>query len=384
MRDADWTARRFFHSGDDYFREMVNDLREARHLIRVETYIFNLDSLTEILLAEMGAAHTRGCTVQLLVDGFGSYYWLQSLTDRCRHYGIELRVWEPLPRSLGGLRRFVIPWKFKFVRVLRRLNRRDHRKVTLIDDRIAYVGSFNLTQVHSERIMGERAWRDTGARLEGESVRDLVGAFSKAWARSRRTSFRRFFARPFDGWAYDPRRSRVRLNASRKSRRFLNRDLVRRLNRTDREILLTSAYFMPTRAVLAALRKAARRGVRVEIIVPGPSDVPIVKWAAAGVSKALLKAGVRLHEFQKRVLHAKFYLIDDWATIGSTNLNHRSLFHDLEVEAVFEDPASLKELREQWEKDRASSVEMSLQSFKNRHLFRRILESIAFRLRYIL
>lgn len=363
---------------------MVQDIREARAWIRIETYIFHWDALTAILIEELGQAKKRGCHVQLLVDGFGSFFWLRTLSEQCLKHDIELRVWEPLPRGVRGFRRLLAPLKFRFIQVLRKLNRRDHRKVALIDDRIAYLGSFNLTQVHSERIMGARSWRDSGVRLEGESIRDLIGAFHKAWARARRTSFRRFFSRAPQKWKYEPRRSRIRLNASRRGRRFNNRDLVRRLHSASAQVLFVSAYFMPTRAVLNALRKAARRGVRVEIIIPGPSDVPVVKWAAAGVTKKLLKAGVAVHEFQNRVLHAKYYLIDDWAALGSSNLNHRSLFHDLEVEAVFEDAESLSELGRQWEKDRGSSLQLTYGALRSRSVWMWLLETIAFRLRYLL
>lgn len=384
LKDADWTARRFYHEGDPFFRDTVQAVREARQSIRVETYIFHLDRLTRVLLDELGRARTRGCQVQLLIDGFGSLYWLESIADECRRREIELRVWEPLPRRLSSLRRLLVPLQFRIARVLRKLNRRDHRKVTIIDDRAAFVGSFNLSSVHSEEIMGANAWRDSGAYVEGESVRDLVGAFDMAWARARRTSFRRFFTRRIRGWRYDPRRSRVRLNASPRDRRFINRDLVRRLRRATGSVRLVSAYFMPTRSVLNALRGAARRGVRIEIITPGPSDVPLVKWAGAGVMKALLRSGAKLFEYQKTILHAKYYLIDGWATVGSTNLNHRSLFHDLEAEAVFEDADSLGKLQAQFAIDLANSREITLETLRRRPLYLRLLSSIAFRLRYVL
>lgn len=384
MRTSDWTLSRFFHHGDDFFRELVRRIREARTSIRVETYIYTDDALTRMLLEELGQARRRGCRVQLLVDGFGSYYWLDVLRERCARLEIELRVWEPLPHNFAAFRRLLRGLSFRFFRLMKKLNRRDHRKIVLVDDATAFLGSMNWTQVHSENLMGKAAWRDSGVILEGESVQDLVRAFVLAWKRSRRPWFRRIFKRGLRDPHYDPRASRVRLNQSRKDRHFFARDLIHRLDKARTRILIESAYFLPTRRVFMALVDAAKRGVQVEIIIPGPSDVPLVKWASANICRTLARNGVRIHEYQVRILHAKFLVIDDWAALGSTNFNHRSLFHDLEVEATFENPVAVKELARQWDVDRRLSRPYTESTYRAMPWFLRWLGALAFKMRWIL
>ncbi len=384
MDSLDWTSRHFFHDGDEYFQAMLKSIREAKHSIWLESYIFEIDAFTKILLEELRKARERGCEVRLLVDGIGSFYWLATLRSLCRQIDIELRIWEPIPRHFTSVRRLLVPVNFRILRILRRLNRRDHRKITLIDQQEAFLGSLNFSQVHCESLMGSKSWRDTGVAVQGPSVKDLKEAFEITW-RMTRPGRRRFLKFP-DRFKslYSPQSSKVRLNQGRGHRRYLRRNLLQRIGEARQTILITSAYFLPTRSTLIALRNAARRGVHIAIITPGPSDVPMVKWAAAVASKKLLKWGVRIYEFQGRVLHAKYLIIDGWATVGSANLNHRSFFHDLEVEAIFEDADSLRNLSSQWEQDRLDSTEVTARRLRDRPWYHRILEFFAFRLRYIL
>jgi cardiolipin synthase len=220
--------------------------------------------------------------------------------------------------------------------------------------------------------------------LRGPCLEELNRAFHLAWQNSRLGSLRRLLRFGLKDRHYDPRTSWVRLNQSLMNRRFLNRDLARRLKTAKNRVLIVSGYFLPTRGLMSALKSASRNGVRVEIVVPGPSDVPVVKWAAAGLYLSLLKAGVRLHEYRKSVLHAKFWAIDDWASLGSMNLNHRSVFHDLEVEATFREREDVEGLVRQWEIDRNHCAPITIESLKSVGWPKRILQFIAFRLRYIL
>lgn len=384
MQNTQWTLHRFYHDGDAYFAELMRMFREAKTEIRLETYIFEMDPLTKMLLEELRIARERGCRVRLLVDGFGSYYWLQTLADYCRSTGIELRVWEPLPRSFLTLQILIRNVGFRIFRQLRNFNRRNHRKLALIDEKKVFIGSMNWTQVHSEKLFGLNSRRDSAVLLEGPGVLDVSRAMEKAWRHSRKYSYRKFLPGGLKDPLYDPRTSKVRLNQSLKDRRFLTRDLLRRLKTAREHILIETAYFLPTRGLLVALRKAAKRGVKVEILIQGRSDAPIVKWAASGISRVLIKAGVHVFEYQPRILHAKFLIIDQWAALGSMNLNHRSLFHDLEVEAVFDEPETVSELTRQWMIDRGHSKILSLQSFRTPWGWRRFLQSVAFRLRYLL
>lgn len=379
-----WSHWKFYHRGDEFFGALVEALRKAKQSIEIETYIFETDPFTLGLLDELGEARRRGVEVRLLVDGIGSYFWLEALKDRCRELGIDLRVWQPLPRNFAGARRLLWLAGFRLIRILRQLNRRNHRKIVLIDSKVAFLGSQNWTQVHSESFMGDKAWRDSGLQVEGPAVADLQAAVAVAWKKSSIQRFRFWTLQQSKVRRYHALLSAARLNLDARNRRHIIRDVLHRIHRSKKRILIESAYFLPTRSQFRALRKAAKRGVDVRIIVPGESDVPLVKWAAHDLSILLRKAGVKIYEYQPRILHAKFYVIDDWAAIGSTNFNHRSFFHDLEVEAVFDQPEAVSELAAQWNQDLTESLPQEEVRKAPRSFWRRWLFYFAFRIRYIL
>lgn len=371
-----WTHLEFFHSGDELFDALLERIRHARKSVRLEYYIFEYDSWTRILLEELGQARRRGCEVQLLVDGVGSFFWQDKIVEECRLKQIDLRVFMPV-RGARSFSRLIVPLRFRVLLLLRLLNRRNHRKIGLIDGEWAFLGSMNMTQVHSERRLGSRAWRDTGVLVRGEAVADLERAYHVSWVRSRRRFFRRFFWRR--DRLYDPGKSPFRLNTSRHDRRFLNRDLLLRLRLSKERILIETAYFLPQRAYLREFIRAARRGVRVEIIMPGPSDVPLVQWAALPVLARLLKAGVILHEYQPRILHAKFQVIDGWACVGSLNFNHRSFIHDLEADLALNERPSVDALAAQWEQDRLLCRQVEVVDVRGRAWWKRIVGWLAYR-----
>lgn len=377
-----WSQAEIFYNGDDYFHSLLQDIRQARHSVTIESYIFAEDKLTKTILAELKNARERGCTVKLVVDGFGSYTSIPFLDRFCTENGLELRVFHPLPYPLLWAHQFVLKYSMRGSLLFRRLNRRTHRKITIIDETRAYLGSLNFTQVHCASIVGNEAWRDTGVWVEGEPVKRLVLAFQ--------ISYLRTFMKGLLGWVgrwklhEDPTREVLRLNTTQRLRRKLYRDLLRRLSLAQSRIYLTTAYFLPRRSLLRALMKAARRGVDVQLLIPGKSDVPLVKWAAFYIVRFLLQRRIPIFEYQKSILHAKTMIIDDEVFIGSFNLNHRSFIHDLEVEAILNDRASLQSMLQQWQQDIAHSKAVSEKDFATPSWLTRILYKIAFRLRYML
>jgi cardiolipin synthase len=307
------------------------------------------------------------------------------LRRECAEKNLELRVYHPLPHGLNWFRR--IFWLYfrtlKTWQLIRILNHRNHRKITIIDRKRAYLGSLNYTQVHSEKIMGELAWRDTGVALEGSGVAVLEKAFYLTWRRAKYRGLMRLLR-------YRRRRTRsvrhplVRLNSTQRLRFSLYRDLRRRIVRARSEVLVTTAYFVPKRSLLRALKKAAENGVRVELILPGLTDVAVTRWAALEVAQLLMKSGVKIYEYQHRILHAKYMVIDEYCSVGSLNLNHRSFLHDLEVEAVLNAPGDVAKMKAQWEVDRENSVELTAEKLRAISWPLRLLSRIAFRLRYLL
>jgi cardiolipin synthase len=304
----------------------------------------------------------------------GSLFWLDAIAKRCDKEDIEFRVYHPVP----GILQWLTPKFFT------RTNRRNHRKTLIIDNETALVGSFNITQVHFEKIMGDKAWRDSGVHVTGEAVESLTAAFELAWNYSKNIP-----PMPPDSRLVKERiqivtrwQHAVRLNVNERIRRQLYKDLCRRILHAQQTVYITTAYFLPKRALLKALAKAAQKGLDVRILIPGPSDIPFVKWAAAQIPYKLHQAGVQIFEYQPRILHAKYMIIDDWCSIGSLNMNHRSLLHDLEVEAVLTDANSLSNLRHQFSLDLSQSQPLSVSLYEQSPWWARWTAKILFKLRY--
>jgi cardiolipin synthase A/B len=171
----------------------------------------------------------------------------------------------------------------------------------------------------------------------------------------------------------------VRLNNKLALRRKNYRDLLARIAAARERIWITNAYFVPRGGLLRALGAAAKAGVDVRILVPAKSDIIFMPWVAAAFYYGLLKSGVRVFEYQPAVLHAKTMLIDDWMTVGSSNLNSRSMFHDLEADVVLSTCESLRALEAAFERDLGQSKEVILADWLKRPILQRWLGRIALR-----
>ncbi len=376
-------------TGDGYFNSALKAIESAKHEVLLESYIYDLDPIGLRFLSALSAAKKRGLKVFLMVDGIGSFNWQKALERSCYEHQIPLHVYHPLPFASG----FSFSWKNlrRLLFFFRRVNRRNHRKIILIDRRHVFMGGLNISKTQSEEFLGEKAWRDTGIELEYETAMSdthlLARAFYHTW---RTSSWRKALLRPRSILKL-PRKPRVRfpmlpqrfrLNTPPWVRYFLLRDLRRRIKLAKTRILITNAYFVPRRSVLAALRKAARRGVFVGLVLPSKTDVSFVREASRSLYYRLMKSGVHIYEYQPSILHAKTLVIDDWATVGSHNLNHRSMLHDLEIEAVVTEPEQINELVEQWDLDARKSKHYQIHDLGRFPWYQRTLSRVIYWFRY--
>jgi cardiolipin synthase len=348
---AMWTTERIHTDGDAWFAELLQRIAQARRSVWLETYWFADDALGQRVLDALGAAEARGCEVRLLVDGAGSAAWLRA---RRKHAtDVPLRVWHPLPwaaaRRAGLYRR----WRW-----LAAINRRDHRKVCLIDGAEAWVGSFNITACHLREVSGELAWRDSGAVVNGPGIGALIAAFATTWRRAWPVVEGRLRLPRGAGPVPAASCAAVRLNHTIAIRHAAYRDLLYRLRHAQRRIWITNAYVVPRGSLMRALHAASTRGVDVRLLAPARSDVAFMPWVGAIFADALQARGARVFAFLPRMLHAKTMLIDDTALVGSHNLNSRSFLHDLEVEVVLTSPASVAALEQAFVSDCAAASEL--------------------------
>lgn len=363
-----WTDECLFTSGDEYFSDILREITQARKSIEFETYIYDDDAVgREFENALIDAAH-RGVHVRLLVDGIGAGSWISRRAFGLQHSGVEVRVYHPvrltnLFRRLMvflGLRRRTASQSTK---LLSRLNRRDHRKTVVVDETKAWVGSLNISAVHSERHSGLLAWRDTGIRVEGPGLAEIRFGFDYAWARSHDLGGRRHWSESLLRTGRQlPRQNRtglVRSNFTVLLRRQGYLEFLKRIDLARERIWITNAYLAPSSPIIRRLNRARRRGVDVRLLVPRKSDVFFMPWVATSYYAEMLKEGVRIYEYLPRFLHAKSILIDDWATVGSSNLNRRSLLRDFEIDIVISGARELKRLEEIFPQDLKHSEEIT-------------------------
>lgn len=342
-----------FVEGDALYDAMANDIAQANTSIRMESYIFADDVVGRRIAAALAVQARRGRRVQLRVDYAGSRWELGgALVRELREAGVRFewsRRWQWLK-----------PWEF---------HRRNHRKLLIIDETIAYTGGFNVHAASSRESAGTSRWRDTHVRFRGPAVRQAIDVFEGSSGEVQE-------ALPASNslWLIP--------NATRRCRRRLRCEFDRVFRAAQRRIWLTTPYFLPDRRLRRRLIRAARRGVDVRVLTPAKNDVPITQWAARALYSSLLKHGARLYEYQPRVLHAKTLLVDDaWATVGTANLDYRSLFVNAEVNLIARDGAFCEALAREFRADLESSHEIEPERWRRRSWSHLAREAVAWPLR---
>ena len=368
-----------FINGKQFYDTLIYDIDHAQNYIDLETYIFKTDAVGQLIADALIRAAKRGVIIRVLVDGAGSPQWGSNrMAKRMEEAGIKTRVFHPFPWHLWNWSRSVVrlPILLKWIYLLLKVNSRNHRKVCLIDNQIAFVGSCNICNSHLQTAEEGDGWRDTSVRLEDFPLTELQEAFEMAWSHR---SMKERIREVFNAVKKDPK---IRLNHTWHRRRILHKNLLRRIKQSQERIWITNAYFVPDNFLLRNLKEASARNVDVRILLPNKSDVFIMPWATSAFYEILLKAGIRIFEYMPNILHAKTLIIDDWMLVGSSNLNHRSLLHDYEVDIKITEQHSKRQLQQQFHDDLLQSKEISMNGWKKRPAWQKGLGRILLYLKY--
>jgi cardiolipin synthase len=358
-----------FTDGVNYFNSLIQEINEAQRFIELETYIFQNDILGQQIIQALIEAAKRGVKIRILVDGAGSSNWGGTTAKLLEDAHIETRIFHPLPWRLSQWGRTSIrsPFFLKVMYFFSKINKRNHRKVCIIDRKTAYIGSFNISKCHLTKEQGGDGWRDTAVRLKDIDSNYLLDAFDAAWdSHNLQERFHNIFQ-------HVNINSPIRLNYTRHHRRLLYKNLLRRIARCKHRIWITNAYFVPDNFLLKKLIDRADAGVDVRILLPQKSDVFIMPWASATFYECLLKSGVRIFEYIPSMLHAKTFILDDWVMLGSSNLNYRSLLHDLEIDVVLSSVEAKKTIEQQFLQDLTQSREIHWIEWNKRSSWRKII-----------
>jgi cardiolipin synthase len=328
MRFVEGNRVELLQTGDEYFPALIADVDAAREEVHLETYIFE-DDLTGRRVADaLARAARRGVTVRLLVDGFGASNLVRPLREILEPPGVSIQVFRP-ERGRFRLRRSRM--------------RRMHRKLAVIDRRIAYCGGINVLDDRDGR--GEGAPRfDFAVRLQGPVVAEVHEAVRRlwllvAWTRAGRRPGPRMEPCAPQPFFPDGHRVAFLVRDNFRNRRAIEEAYLEAIDRAKREILIANAYFLPGLRFRRALFDAVARGVKVRLLLQGRREYFWVHYAIRASYAGLLRAGIEIHEYLESWHHAKVAVVDGrWATVGSSNIDPLSLLMAREANVVTSDP----------------------------------------------
>lgn len=351
--------------GEATYAAMFNILEQAQDHINLESYIIEDDEIgrkfADLLLRKQAA----GVQVNLSYDSVGSMDTPVAFFQRLRDGGIRVVEFNPInPMKSPG------EW---------RLFHRNHRKMLLVDGKVAIIGGINISKVYSSSPFKRRKneslpihWRDTDVQIEGPAVAELQKLFLDTWQQQQGPALptRNYFP---DMEERGDALVRILGSTPGESNRIPFIMYVSAVVFAERSIHLTSSYFIPDGQLLKALSDAAARGVDVKIILPGTSDSRWPLYAQRHHYAALLQAGVHIYEHETSLLHAKTAVIDQvWSTVGSTNLDYLSLLHNDEVNAVILNREFAAEMEAMFAGDLADSRQIQRDEWDNRPRLPRI------------
>jgi len=345
-----------YTEGDGLFDAMLTAIANAKHQICMETYIFADDEVGHCFAQALSERARAGVQVHLLVDALGSLFqFYRSLGPELEQSGVTVRHFHR--------------WHW---RQPLQYNRRDHRKLLVIDGDEAFLGGFNIHRQSSQRYFGTTRWRDTHASFQGRLARQASELFDAFWRGEKRWL-------PSEGGGGN---SILVPNQSRACRQRLACIYDDALGNANEQICLTTPYFVPDHRIQKALLLAVKRGVDVRLLVPLNSDVRLARWAANAVYAHLLDAGVKIFEYLPRMLHAKVVIVDGrWATLGTANLDYRSLFQNYELNLVSENAELCHCLQSQFEADLTEASAVCATRWRQRRWIPRLAELLGWSVR---
>ncbi len=340
--------------GTRFFPAMLDAIGQARRYVLMEMYLFESGDLAERFIAAFIAACQRGVRVELLLDDYGASNLFKRDRQRLAAAGVGLAYYNPI--KYGKLRRNLF---------------RDHRKLLLVDGELAFVGGAGITNDFSPPNAPEEGWHESMLEIRGPCVADWFDVF----VRNRNRWSPQWLELPAPEIPPLPGGRPGRVAVNNPVRMEIKRSLLKHLRSARYRIWIATAYFIPSRKVRRALRRAADRGIDVRLLLPGPrTDLPPVRHAARRYYGRLLRHGVRIFEYQPRFMHAKVLMCDKWVSTGSSNLDRWNLHWNLEANQEVADPVLAGSVEAMFEQDFGNAREYTKEEWFARAWHRRFLE----------
>lgn len=348
-------------NGHDKFVDLFEAIRGARHHVHLEYFNFRNDSIANALFDLLAQKAAEGVKVRALFDAFGNWSNNQPLKKKhledIRRRGIEIVKFDPI----------TFPW-------FNHAAHRDHRKIVVIDGKIGYTGGMNIADYYIKGLPKIGEWHDIHVRIDGDAVRYLQGIFLTMWNREtgQHVGGPEYF--PDTPQLPDSIAEEIMIvdRTPRETPRSISRAYAASIRSADSLIRIVNPYFVPTKSIQEALKHALKKGTEVEIMVPRVSDVPFTPEAAFYILHKLMKRGAKVYLFNGGFHHSKVMMVDgSFCTVGTANLNSRSLRYDYETNAFIFDPETTAELTGMFEHDKGRSTLLTPEVWKERSAWKK-------------
>lgn len=347
-------------NGKQTYEAILEQLEGAAHHIHMEYYTIRDDEIGSVFLEVLVRKAKEGVEVRVIYDGIGSLNLSEKYINELRSAGVHTSCFLPPRISFFD----------------RRLNYRNHRKIVVVDGKVGFVGGINIGDEYLGKDPKIGCWRDTHLCLEGDSVYFLQELFMNDWA---------FTAKELlDGNVYMPwhqcdGEEDVLIVSSKPGHndQKIMEVMFAAIMAAKTRIYITTPYFIPDQSLLMGLRTAALSGIDVKLIIPGIADSKLIMLATLSYIQEMLEAGVKVYRYQSGFIHAKVMIVDEMlATVGTANVDMRSLHSNFELNAVLFDEGTIGRLEADFIIDLQQSLELELQKFKNRPWRQKKLESL--------
>jgi cardiolipin synthase len=352
-----------FSDGPHFFQGLLAGLRSAEHTILLEYYIIRNDLTGSAFAAELIAAVRRDVRVLLVYDYIGCIDTPSAYFKNLSRQGIEL-----IPFNVPSFRRG-IHW----------FDRRNHRKMSIIDGRLAFLGGFNIADEYAGGGMHRHRFRDLGFSVSGSVVQELIGSFCDICQMER--DERPDLAAVCD--TIPAKRHTGHANVAiisggpHQRSSSIRSAFLFNIGSASEDLLVANPYFVPGPRIIRSLLRASRRGVRVRLLMPARSDVPLVQLVGRSSYGILLRGGIEIFEMERELLHAKVMLVDgERSVIGSANLDQRSFHRNFEINCVIDSSAFGAQIRRELEADFQAARRITLGGHEGRGIVLRVLEKI--------
>lgn len=352
---------KILNNGSETFAELKKALEQARHHIHLEFYILRFDTIGNELFEILKEKARQGVEVRIIYDSVGSYKMPRKKKKEAREHGIRLRSFQ----------------KVIFPLLSSKVNYRNHRKLAVIDGKIGFTGGINIADRYNEKHNPDLYWRDTFVKIEGNAANALQAIFIDDWFYVSKENIYN------DVYFFEEKESHNNLTQIISSGpdsgwHAISQFYFSAITSSKNYVYIASPYFIPNDEISFALKAAALRGIDVRILIPKHSDTFISRWSTESYIDEMLKAGVKIYRYTKGFMHSKVVVSDDvMCSIGSANLDYRSLETNFEISAVFYDEQIAKEAAQHFMNDLKQSELVKIDEWKKRPIHKKFTTSFA-------